>query len=154
MFHYYPYFLHPGPGELLYGGMTLGPFIGGLLTQFFGWRSIFFITVLLGCVVLFLYGGSRDSSTRRDVMYSLPGRSALCGHPCSLHYRPFTCSRPGVIRLYPPPWAGLCPVVSCGNKKTSSPPFPIHCFPRTGPFPPRIWQPSSTTAPLLLSPSS
>lgn len=37
----------------VYGGMTLGPFIGGLLTQFFGWRSIFFITVILGCVVLF-----------------------------------------------------------------------------------------------------
>ena len=37
----------------VYGGMTLGPFIGGILTQFFGWRSIFFITVILGCVVLF-----------------------------------------------------------------------------------------------------
>jgi EmrB/QacA subfamily drug resistance transporter len=37
----------------VYGGMTLGPFIGGLLTQFFGWRSIFFITVILGCIVLF-----------------------------------------------------------------------------------------------------
>jgi MFS family permease len=36
----------------VYGGMTLGPFIGGLLTQFFGWRSIFFITVILGCIVL------------------------------------------------------------------------------------------------------
>jgi len=36
----------------VYGGMTLGPFIGGLLTQFFGWRSIFFVTVLLGCIVL------------------------------------------------------------------------------------------------------
>jgi MFS family permease len=37
----------------VYGGMTLGPFIGGLLTQFFGWRSIFLITVILGCIVLF-----------------------------------------------------------------------------------------------------
>jgi EmrB/QacA subfamily drug resistance transporter len=37
----------------VYGGMTLGPFIGGLLTQFFGWRSIFFITVILGGIVLF-----------------------------------------------------------------------------------------------------
>jgi MFS family permease len=36
----------------VYGGMTLGPFIGGILTQLFGWRSIFFITVLLGCIVL------------------------------------------------------------------------------------------------------
>ncbi|MDD1706553.1 MAG: MFS transporter, partial [Methanoregulaceae archaeon] len=37
----------------VYAGMTLGPFIGGLLTQFFGWRSIFFITVILGGIVLF-----------------------------------------------------------------------------------------------------
>ena len=36
----------------VYGGMTLGPVIGGILTQLFGWRSIFFITVLLGCTVL------------------------------------------------------------------------------------------------------
>ena len=36
----------------VYGGMTLGPFLGGILTQFFGWRSIFVVTVLLGCVVL------------------------------------------------------------------------------------------------------
>ncbi|MGB4235050.1 MAG: MFS transporter [Methanoregulaceae archaeon] len=28
----------------VYAGLMLGPFIGGLLTQFFGWRSIFFVT--------------------------------------------------------------------------------------------------------------
>jgi MFS family permease len=36
----------------VYAGLTLGPFLGGLLTQFFGWRSIFIVTVLLGGVVL------------------------------------------------------------------------------------------------------
>jgi len=36
----------------VYAGLMLGPFIGGLLTQFFGWRSIFFVTVMLGGTVL------------------------------------------------------------------------------------------------------
>jgi EmrB/QacA subfamily drug resistance transporter len=36
----------------VYAGLTLGPFFGGLLTQFFGWRSIFLVTVILGSVVL------------------------------------------------------------------------------------------------------
>ncbi len=36
----------------VYGGLTLGPFLGGLLAQYLGWRSIFGITVVLGGVVL------------------------------------------------------------------------------------------------------
>ena len=36
----------------IYAGLTLGPFFGGLLTQFFGWRSIFLVTVFLGGLVL------------------------------------------------------------------------------------------------------
>ncbi|MCU0631413.1 MAG: MFS transporter [Methanolinea sp.] len=36
----------------VYGGLTLGPFLGGLLTQYLGWRSIFGITILLGAGVL------------------------------------------------------------------------------------------------------
>jgi len=35
-----------------YSGLSLGPFIGGLLTQSFGWRSVFLINVPLGLVVL------------------------------------------------------------------------------------------------------
>jgi EmrB/QacA subfamily drug resistance transporter len=35
-----------------YSGLSLGPFIGGLLTQRFGWRAVFFINVPLGLVVL------------------------------------------------------------------------------------------------------
>lgn len=36
----------------VYGGLTLGPFLGGVLTQYLGWRSIFGITIVLGVVVL------------------------------------------------------------------------------------------------------
>ena len=35
-----------------YAGLSLGPVLGGVLTQHFGWRSIFFINVPLGLVVI------------------------------------------------------------------------------------------------------
>jgi len=35
-----------------YSGLSLGPFIGGMLTQSFGWRSVFLINVPLGLLVL------------------------------------------------------------------------------------------------------
>lgn len=37
----------------VYLGLTLGPFLGGFLTQQLGWRSIFFFNVPLGLVVIF-----------------------------------------------------------------------------------------------------
>lgn len=36
----------------VYIGLSLGPFLGGILTQYFGWRSIFFLNVPLGLVVI------------------------------------------------------------------------------------------------------
>lgn len=36
----------------VYVGLSLGPVLGGLLTQHFGWRSVFFSTVPLGLVVI------------------------------------------------------------------------------------------------------
>jgi EmrB/QacA subfamily drug resistance transporter len=35
----------------VYAGGALGPFIGGTLTQFLGWRSIFLLTMVLGLLV-------------------------------------------------------------------------------------------------------
>ena len=37
----------------VYSGLTLGPFWGGLLTQHFGWRSVFLVTVPLGLIIIF-----------------------------------------------------------------------------------------------------
>ncbi|MEM1575628.1 MAG: MFS transporter [Nitrososphaerota archaeon] len=37
-----------------YLGLSLGPFIGGLLTQYFGWRSIFITNMLLGSIIIIL----------------------------------------------------------------------------------------------------
>lgn len=38
----------------VYLGLSLGPFIGGFLTEFFGWRSLFLVNVVLGLVPLAL----------------------------------------------------------------------------------------------------
>lgn len=37
-----------------YLGLSLGPFIGGFLTQHLGWRSLFYLTALLGLCILIL----------------------------------------------------------------------------------------------------
>jgi len=36
----------------VYLGLSLGPFLGGMLTQYFGWRSIFYVNVLLGILII------------------------------------------------------------------------------------------------------
>jgi len=36
----------------VYLGLSLGPFLGGFLTQHFGWRSIFLVNVPLGLIIL------------------------------------------------------------------------------------------------------
>ncbi len=36
----------------VYLGLSLGPFIGGLLTNYFGWRSVFFVNIPLGIIII------------------------------------------------------------------------------------------------------
>jgi EmrB/QacA subfamily drug resistance transporter len=38
----------------VYVGLTVGPFIGGLLTQYLGWRYIFLFTVFLGVAMVYI----------------------------------------------------------------------------------------------------
>jgi len=38
----------------VYLGLSLGPFLGGILTQYFGWRSVFLVNVPLGLIIVAL----------------------------------------------------------------------------------------------------
>jgi EmrB/QacA subfamily drug resistance transporter len=38
----------------VYIGLSLGPFLGGVLTEYFGWRSIFWVSVLLCLLIIVL----------------------------------------------------------------------------------------------------
>ena len=38
----------------VYSGLSLGPVVGGFLTQHFGWRSLFILNIPLGLMILFL----------------------------------------------------------------------------------------------------
>lgn len=58
----------------VYAGLSLGPFLGGALTQFFGWRSIFIVTAALAVPVLF-YAGKFPAflNDRRREHFDVPG---------------------------------------------------------------------------------
>ncbi len=72
-----------------YSGMSLGPFLGGFLTHYWGWRSIFLSNTFLGALVFFLSLWkirdelSEPSKERFDfvgaVLYGLTLVSMICG---------------------------------------------------------------------------
>ena len=65
----------------VYLGLSLGPFLGGLLTEYFGWRSLFLVNVPLGLIPLALglwklkgeWAGAREDrfDLAGSVIYSL-----------------------------------------------------------------------------------
>lgn len=58
---------------MTYLGLTVGPSLGGWLTEHFGWRSVFFINVPVGLIAVFISwraiasDGSREKSDRFDI---------------------------------------------------------------------------------------
>jgi EmrB/QacA subfamily drug resistance transporter len=38
----------------VYLGLSVGPFLGGLMTQYIGWRSIFYVNIPLGIIIAFV----------------------------------------------------------------------------------------------------
>ena len=44
----------------VYFGLTVGPFLGGVLTQYLGWRSIFFVNVPIGIIACVLILGKLE----------------------------------------------------------------------------------------------
>jgi EmrB/QacA subfamily drug resistance transporter len=59
----------------VYLGLSVGPFVGGVLTQNLGWRSIFFVTVALGLIaILFVVWRLREEwAEAQGEKFDLPG---------------------------------------------------------------------------------
>ena len=59
----------------VYVGLTVGPFIGGLLTQYLGWRYIFLFTVLLGVIIVYVTFAKieEESFANEDETFDLVG---------------------------------------------------------------------------------
>ncbi|RXQ91037.1 MFS transporter [Ancylomarina salipaludis] len=60
----------------VYLGLAFGPFAGGFLTEFFGWRSIFFVASALGLftsVITFLFLGNDDMLDSKEKKVDLKG---------------------------------------------------------------------------------
>jgi EmrB/QacA subfamily drug resistance transporter len=58
-----------------YTGLSLGPFIGGFLTQHIGWRSIFFMNAVLGLliIVLVIWRLKSEWVEARGEKFDIPG---------------------------------------------------------------------------------
>ena len=67
-------------GAAIGASFALGPFIGGSLTELFGWRAIFLVNVPIGAVVMWItyrwVAEGRDPTPRR---VDLPGQITLIG---------------------------------------------------------------------------
>lgn len=59
----------------VYIGLTIGPFIGGMLTQYLGWRYIFLFTVFLGATIVYITLSKIESevSAHEDEGFDLTG---------------------------------------------------------------------------------
>jgi len=63
----------------VYTGLTVGPVLGGVLAQNYGWRSIFFVNVPIGIVVVALttLKLKENMPDERGTGFDLPGAAAL-----------------------------------------------------------------------------
>ena len=70
-------------------GLAIGPTVGGVLTETIGWRSIFFVNVIVGAIGHRLGDGVRGRVERPHAPQHRPAR------PVPVHRRHRRCSRTG-----------------------------------------------------------
>lgn len=59
-------------------GLAAGSFLGGLLTQFFGWRAVFFVNVPLVVLALVVSVAALPAARRAGRIANLDLPGALC----------------------------------------------------------------------------
>jgi EmrB/QacA subfamily drug resistance transporter len=72
----------------VYLGLSCGPFIGGILTQHLGWRSIFLVNVPVGAGVIYLLAAKLKGewAEARGERFDLPGAVIYGAALCALMY--------------------------------------------------------------------
>lgn len=59
---------------MTYTGLSIGPYLGGLLVKYFGWRSIFFFTALIAMIVaISLFGLKQEWAEARGERFDFIG---------------------------------------------------------------------------------
>ncbi len=64
-------------GAAIGGAFAIGPFVGGSLTELFGWRAIFWINIPIGIATLLLARRVRESSDPQARRVDFPGQITL-----------------------------------------------------------------------------
>jgi EmrB/QacA subfamily drug resistance transporter len=94
----------------VYTGLTVGPFIGGLLTEHLGWRYIFIFTAILGVILLAAIGclvkekrlpaQSEGFDIAGSLIYALSVFAVMYGFTLLPSWGAVLLISPGVIGLY------------------------------------------------------
>jgi EmrB/QacA subfamily drug resistance transporter len=93
----------------VYVGLSVGPYVGGVLVHEFGWRSVFFVNVLLGAIVLLtIQVGLRGKEWKegRTKQFDVPGTAVYTLSLVGLMYG---------VSLYPDPSGILLTVAAIGG---------------------------------------
>lgn len=91
----------------VYTGLSMGPFVGGILTQHLGWRSVFLVTVPMGILIIFvtIYRLKGEWADARGEKFDLSGSFIYAGALMTLVWgSTLLPSWGGVLLLF----AGIC----------------------------------------------
>ncbi len=127
----------------VYAGLSLGPFIGGILTHNIGWPSIFLLNIPLALIVialtvLYIPEEWAESGNRR---FDLPGALPVRPDALRVYLRPHPAAVPARYHLDDTWSCGSCPFFSGGSSVCHHRLSRSRCSGRVLSFSSRISQP-------------